>query len=49
MLQMMEPPSASPNGNQLAFVSTRDGNYQIYKINSDGTGFTRLTNTAADE
>ncbi len=28
---------------KIAFVSNRDGNYEIYVINVDGTGLTRLT------
>lgn len=35
---------------QIAFVSNRDGNYEIYLMNMDETGLTRLTtNTAGDE
>jgi VCBS repeat-containing protein len=34
---------------KLLFTSTRDGNSEVYVMNSDGTGVTRLTtNTAAD-
>src|SRR6266550_3870165 len=34
---------------QIAFTSTRDGNSEIYVMNADGTGVTRLTdNPAAD-
>jgi dipeptidyl aminopeptidase/acylaminoacyl peptidase len=36
-------PTWSPNGTQIAFVSDRDGNFEIYKMNADGTGQTRLT------
>ncbi len=32
---------------QLAFVSERDGNSEIYSVNTDGTGLRRLTNNAA--
>jgi Tol biopolymer transport system component len=32
---------------QIAFVSNRDGNYEIYKMNMDGTGQTRITNDAS--
>ena len=32
---------------KLAFVSTRDGNIEIYGMNPDGSGQTRLTNNAA--
>ena len=35
---------------QIVFASDRDGNIEIYKMNADGTGQTRLTNNAvADE
>jgi Tol biopolymer transport system component len=34
---------------QLAFVSTQDGNSEIYAINLDGTGLVRLTNNAATD
>jgi Tol biopolymer transport system component len=41
-------PAWSPDGTQIAFSSTRhdasDGNYEIYVIDADGTGETRLTN-----
>jgi Tol biopolymer transport system component len=39
--------SWSPDGLRLAFVSTRDGNGEIYVMNWDGTGQTRLTNHPA--
>ncbi|HVH08461.1 MAG TPA: PKD domain-containing protein [Gemmatimonadales bacterium] len=38
-----EHPTWSPDGTQIAFHSNRDGHYQIYFINADGTGETRLT------
>jgi Tol biopolymer transport system component len=34
---------------QIAFFSDRDGNMEIYAMNQDGTGQTRLTNNAADD
>jgi Tol biopolymer transport system component len=34
---------------KIAFVSERDGNSEIYVINSDGTGLTRLTDNPARE
>jgi TolB protein len=37
-------PSVSPDGKQLAFSSTRDGNYEIYVAGIDGKGVKRLTN-----
>ena len=37
-------PSWSPDGNKITFYSNRDGNSEIYVMNADGTGQTRLTN-----
>jgi len=42
-------PSCSPDGRYIAFVSFRDGNAELYLMNSDGTNEIRLTNTAANE
>ncbi len=39
----------SPNGNQIAFVSNRDGNGEIYIMNANGTNQTRLTTNANEE
>jgi Tol biopolymer transport system component len=36
--------SGSPAAGKIAFVSSRDGNPEIYTINTDGTDLTRLTN-----
>ena len=33
----------SPDGTKLAFHSTREGNVEVFVMNSDGTGVTRLT------
>ena len=35
--------SFSPNGNRIAFVSSRGGSPQIYVMNSDGSGQRRIT------
>jgi eukaryotic-like serine/threonine-protein kinase len=35
----------SPDGKQIAFYSTRSGNFEIWLINADGTGLRRLTET----
>ncbi|MGZ5384413.1 MAG: TolB family protein [Acidimicrobiia bacterium] len=39
----------SPPGGRIAFVSTRDGNAEIYVINGDGSGLRRLTNDPAGD
>ncbi|MGQ9626227.1 MAG: tetratricopeptide repeat protein [Anaerolineae bacterium] len=36
-------PSASPDGSKVAFMSQRDGSWDIYVVNVDGTGLARLT------
>ncbi|HEV8380062.1 MAG TPA: Ig-like domain-containing protein [Gemmatimonadales bacterium] len=36
-------PIFSPDGSRIAFVSQRDGNPEIYVMNADGTGATRIT------
>jgi Tol biopolymer transport system component len=33
----------SPNGRKIAFVSSRDGNLEVYVMNADGSGQRRLT------
>lgn len=40
-------PNWSPDGTQIAFYSRRDGNHEIYVMNSDGSNVRRLTNHAA--
>lgn len=40
------PRGYHPDGSQFVVQSNRDGNNEIYKINSDGTGQVRLTNNA---
>ncbi len=39
-------PAWSPDGTKIAFATDRDGNYEIYLMNSDGTNLQRLTNSA---
>jgi Tol biopolymer transport system component/Flp pilus assembly protein TadD len=36
-------------GNQIAFMSNRAGNWEIYVMDNDGTGLKRLTNSAAHD
>ena len=38
-----EAPAVSPDGTRVAFMSTRDGTWDLYVVNSDGTGLARLT------
>src|SRR2546426_675593 len=40
-------PAFSPDGSRLAFVSTRDGQPEIYIMDADGTDAARLTNSPA--
>lgn len=39
----------SPDGSKLLFASMRDGNSELYSMNPDGTGQTRLTNNAVSD
>jgi Tol biopolymer transport system component len=42
-------PIYSPNGIKIAFISTHDGDPEIFVMNADGTGLKKLTdNTAVD-
>jgi hypothetical protein len=42
-------PEGSPDGQQIVFMSLRDGNWEIYVVNADGSGLTRLTNDGAQD
>ena len=42
-------PSWSPAGRQIAFVSERDGNWEIYVMDSDGSNPRNLTKSAAKD
>lgn len=42
-------PSASPDGQRIAFQSDRSGSFDLYAVNSVGGELRRLTNTAYDE
>ena len=39
--------NVSGSNQKILFSSTRDGNHEVYSINPDGTGETRLTNDVA--
>ena len=43
------PTGPQLNNNTLVFVSTRDGNPEIYSVNANGTGAQRLTNSPATD
>jgi TolB protein len=38
-------PAFSPDGKQIAYDTDRDGNFEIYVMNADGTGARRLTSS----
>ena len=40
-------PCWSPDGTKIAFVSSRDGDMEIYVVNADGSGLTKLTDNSA--
>jgi Tol biopolymer transport system component len=42
-------PALSPDGQQVAFMSRREGNWEVYIINVDGSGLRRLTDDPADD
>ena len=42
-------PAWSPDGQQIAFISDRDGNFDIYVMNADGTNPINLTNHPAED
>ena len=42
-------PAWSPDGRMIAFISTRDGNYEIYLMNADGSGQTNLTHNPGSQ
>jgi Tol biopolymer transport system component len=44
-----EYPAWSPDGTKIAFHSDRDGNWEIYVMNADGSGQTRLTNHPGED
>ena len=42
-------PAWSPDGTKIAFISGRDGNYEIYLMDTDGSNLKRLTQTPEPE
>jgi dipeptidyl aminopeptidase/acylaminoacyl peptidase len=40
-------PTWSPDGRKIAFETNRDGTFDIYSVNADGTGLRNLTNSAS--
>jgi WD40-like Beta Propeller Repeat len=42
-------PVWSPDGRRIAFTSRRDGNWEVYVVNADGSGQRRLTRNAAGD
>lgn len=42
-------PVASPDGRRVAFMSQRDGNWEVYVVNLDGEGLTRLTHNPGND
>ena len=41
--------TVSPNGQQVAFMSNRDGNWEVYRMGIDGSGLVRLTDDGAND
>jgi tetratricopeptide (TPR) repeat protein len=44
-----EDTAPAAHGSQIAFMSNRDGNWEIYLVNSDGSGIKRLTHNASND
>lgn len=42
-------PSWSPDGTKIAFTTNRDGNWEVYVMNPDGSGLTNLSNHSASD
>jgi Tol biopolymer transport system component len=43
------PPVFSPDSSKIAFMSNRDGNFEVYIMNADGSGLKNLSNNMAHE
>jgi len=48
-VEFQTDPAWSPDGTQIAFASAREGSFDIYVMDADGTGTTRLTSTDAND
>ena len=42
-------PALSPDGQRIVFMSRREGNWEVYIINADGSGLLRLTDDPAED
>jgi TolB protein len=42
-------PAPSPDGRKIAFMSQRDGNWEVYVVNVDGSNLQRLTDNPAQD
>jgi tRNA A-37 threonylcarbamoyl transferase component Bud32 len=42
-------PASSPDGRYIAYMSRRDGNWNIYRVGIDGSGLARLTDSGASD
>jgi Tol biopolymer transport system component len=48
-VQFQTDPAWSPDGKQIAFASAREGSFDIYVMNADGTDTRRLTTSATND
>jgi Tol biopolymer transport system component len=48
-VQFQTDPAWSPDGTKIAFASAREGSFDIYVMNADGTGTKRLTSSDAND
>ena len=44
-----QDPKISPDGTKVVLASSRDGRYEIYVVNVDGSNLHRVTSTVLDE
>ena len=48
-VEFQTDPAWSPDGTRIAFASAREGSFDVYVMNADGTGTTRLTSSDAND